>query len=190
MSQEKDKLTDHVYDGIQEYDNPLPPWWVYLFIVTIIWGVLYFFYYDITGIGEGKQVQLYEQEMAEFEEMLKSSGAAEELVLTEADMVVSTDASVLDMGKQSYVKNCVACHGTGGEGGIGPNLTDKFWIHGGEFKNVVNTIYNGVPEKGMTTWRGIMKKSELIAVASYVWSMYGTEPANAKPPQGQEFTRE
>jgi len=190
MSHEKDKLTDHAYDGIEEYDNPLPPWWVYLFILTIIWGVLYFFYYDITGIGEGKQVQLYEQEVAMHEEMLKSSGAAEEFTIKEEEMVVVTDAASLDLGKQSFVKNCAACHRADGGGGIGPNLTDKFWIHGGEFKNVVTTIINGIPEKGMTTWRGILKKSELIAVASYVWSLYGTEPPNSKQPEGAEFNRE
>ncbi len=189
MSQEKDKLLDHNFDGIQEYDNPLPPWWVYLFIITIIWGVLYYFYYDITGLGEGRQVQLYEQEVAEFNEKLRASGAAGELTISEKDMILSLEDATLKKGKEIFVKNCVACHGPDGQGGIGPNLTDDFWIHGGEFKNIVMTIYNGVPEKGMTTWRGILKKDELIAVASYVWSIYGSNPPNPKPPQGEEFKR-
>ena len=138
MSKEKDQLLDHNFDGIQEYDNPLPPWWVYLFIITIIWGVLYFFYYDVTGLGEGRQVQLYQQEVAEFNKKLKTSGAAGAFTLNEKDKVLSTDKTTLDKGKELFTKNCVACHGPDGQGGIGPNLTDDFWIHGGEFENITD----------------------------------------------------
>jgi cytochrome c oxidase cbb3-type subunit 3 len=187
MSKEKDKLLDHIYDGIQEYDNPLPPWWLWLFIITVIWGVVYFFVYDIANISENKQVQLYEQEVTEFDKSKASTDKAETLVLTDADFVVSSDAAVIDLGKKVYVKNCVACHLANGEGGIGPNLTDNFWIHGGEFKNIALTVLNGVPEKGMTTWKGILKKNEILAVANYIWTMNGTNPPNAKAPQGTEF---
>jgi len=190
MSNVKDKLLDHSFDGIEEYDNPLPPWWVYLFVITIIWGVLYFFYYDITGLGEGRQVQLYQQEVAEFNKELEKSGAGNAMVLNEEDKTLFTDKSVVEKGKEIFTKNCVACHGAQGQGGIGPNLTDDFWIHGGDFKNIITTIYNGVPEKGMTTWRGILKKDELQAVASYVWTLYGTNPPNPKSPQGKEFKRQ
>lgn len=189
MSNEKDKLLDHLYDGIQEYDNALPPWWLYLFIVSIIWGIGYLFYYDILGIGEGKQVQLYEQEVAEFNSLMQTTGAANNMVLETSDIVLATAAEDLKIGERLFVKNCVACHGAKGEGGIGPNLTDNFWIHGGEFKDIAMIVYNGVPEKGMTTWRGILNKKEIIAVASYIWSLNGTSPPNAKEPQGQEYLR-
>lgn len=189
MSKEKDKLLDHIYDGIQEYDNPLPPWWLWLFILTVIWSVFYFFVYDVANISENKQIQLYEKEVSDFEKVKSEGGKAESLTLVDADFVVTTDAAVIDLGKQLYIKNCVACHMTNGEGGIGPNLTDNFWIHGGSFKEIALTIANGVPEKGMTTWKGILKKNEILAVANFVWSMNGTNPPNAKAPQGAEFKR-
>lgn len=190
MSNEKDKLLDHVYDGIQEYDNALPPWWVYLFVITIIWGIGYLFYYDIFGIEEGKQVQLYEKEVAEFISTMESTGAAENMILDASEVVLVTSPADLNLGERLYIKNCVACHGAKGEGGIGPNLTDNYWIHGGELKDIAMIIYNGVPEKGMTTWRGILNKEEIIALASYVWSLHGTSPPNAKEAQGQEYSRD
>lgn len=189
MAKEKDRLLDHIYDGIQEYDNPLPPWWVYLFIITVIWGIIYFFYYDLTGMGDG-QAKEYNKEVAAFEKQQAAKGMdLANVSLKNEDFVLKSDDAMIAHGKEVFTKNCIACHGTEGQGGIGPNLTDNFWIHGGEFKDVITTIFNGVPEKGMTTWRGVLSKKDIYSVAAFVYSLNGTTPPNPKAPQGSEFIR-
>jgi len=189
MSNEKDRLLDHIYDGIQEYDNPLPPWWVYLFIITIIWGVIYLFYYDVTGMGDGS-IKQYKREVADFNKQMSSNGAnLANISLGKDDYVMKKDDNIIEAGKQIFLKNCVACHGQKGEGGIGPNLTDDYWIHGGEFQNVITTIFNGVPEKGMTSWKAVLNKQEIYSVACFVYNLNGSNPQNPKAPQGNLFKR-
>jgi len=187
MAKPTDELLDHSYDGIKEFNNPLPRWWLYLFIFCIIWAAVYMFYYHFAGIGESSDAQ-YAKEMQAFQEqmMSKNTGSAD-IVLTKADFVVISDKPNLDAGKAIYAKNCVACHGAGGEGGVGPNLTDDYWIHGGTYENIATTILNGVPEKGMITWKAVLKKDEILKVASFVKSLKGTNPPNPKAPQGNLF---
>lgn len=186
----KDELLDHDFDGIQELDNELPPWWLMLFYITIIWSVVYLLYYHVLGIGPSS-IEEYQQEMARAEKLYgsqKSGGTA--AAIPEEDLKPLTDKASLEAGKAVYTKNCVACHGPNGEGGIGPNLTDEYWIHGGSFKDIVHTITVGVPQKGMVPWGPVLKKDEILQVASYVWSLYGTNPPNAKAPEGEKYDRE
>jgi cytochrome c oxidase cbb3-type subunit 3 len=187
MSDENENLLDHNFDGIEEYDNPLPPWWVYLFVLTIIWAGLYLFYFHISGMGPGSDDE-YANEIKNYQIQFASVINAEAGVnWNEPNFEKLTDPTELDKGKALFIKNCVSCHGNEGQGGIGPNFTDKYWIHGGGINNVAKTIALGVPEKGMITWKTTFKKNDIIALASYVLSLQGTNPPNPKAPQGDLF---
>ena len=278
---EKDVLLDHNYDGIQELDNDLPPWWLWLFYFTIIWSVIYMVHYHVIDTGDSSEVEylkemnpawekgvsqagfsleyrspLYssgdeltplkrvqialaqEKEAAillaekkamgdvnislsdiSFNEIIlaamnaaspedleklqtsfpeiydtyQKSGGEEELladapVAEKPDLVLEalTDAASLASGESIYITNCVTCHGKLGEGGIGPNFTDNYFIHGHTIGNMITTINNGVPAKGMISWRGILKEQQIHEVASYIQTLVGTNPPNAKAPQGEK----
>ncbi|MBF0288595.1 MAG: c-type cytochrome [SAR324 cluster bacterium] len=179
MSQEKDKLLDHNYDGIQEYDNPLPKWWLGLFYISIIIAIVYVPYYHMFG---GKLPrELYEEEMASAAAMKK---VQEQAAPAKVEAAGPADAVA---GKGIYTANCVACHGANGEGGIGPNLTDKFWIHGNTTANLVKTVTDGVPEKGMVAWKAILGPKKINDVVAYIETLKGTNPPNGKAPQGTEY---
>ncbi len=179
----------HNYDGIRELDNRMPPWWLAMFYATIAWSVVYLIYYHVLGKGQ-LQIESYnsEMEIAEIqrEEYLKK--AADKV--NESTVVALTADGDLAKGKQIYTANCAACHGGAGEGGVGPNLTDVFWIHGGGIKNVFKTIKYGVIEKGMIAWQTQLKPSEMQQVASYILTLEGTNPPNAKDPEGKEYKEE
>ena len=184
MTQEKDKLLDHDYDGIQEYDNPLPNWWLWLFYGTIIFSVIYFPYYHFFG---GKlQEQEYAEEMAEAA-VLKA--AKEVVTAKEAAIADKAGPATIDIGEGNaiYVTNCVACHGALGEGGIGPNLTDNHWIHGNTVEELEQVTLNGVPDKGMISWKAILGPGKIKNVIAYIQTLKGTNPPNSKAPQGQEY---
>ncbi|WP_431125892.1 cbb3-type cytochrome c oxidase N-terminal domain-containing protein [Flagellimonas flava] len=183
IERESEIIMDHNYDGIRELDNVLPPWWVYLFYATIIFSVVYLVRFHI--IGDYDQAMEYEQEVA------AAKIAIEEYKKTAKDLVdVNTveflsDAADLSAGKQIFTDNCVVCHMADGGGGIGPNLTDEYWILGGGIKNVFNTISEGGRDgKGMVAWKQSLKPAEMAQVASYVLTMGGTTPANPKAPEG------
>lgn len=183
----EDKLIDHSYDGIQEYDNPLPPWWVYLFVVTVIWAAIYLFYYNLTGIGPSSEEE-YLAEVEEYNKKYAAVLAAEASVDWNApDFELVSDQGKLDKAKNLYTANCAACHGALGEGGIGPNLTDDYWIHGPGINNIARIIALGVPEKGMIPWKNTFKSTDIVSLASYVITLHGTNPPNAKAPQGDLY---
>ena len=191
MSAQKDPLLmDHNADGITELDNNLPAWWVWLFWGAIIWGVAYYIHYHGLKMGPSSGEQ-YKQEMAAAKAATTANAAAAHAAAAAApvdpevplDQVApSADAAVLAQGEALFTKNCVVCHSALGQGLIGPNLTDDFWIHGGEYKNIINTIREGVPAKGMITWKTVLKPSEILAVGSYVWSIHGRDVSKAVPP--------
>lgn len=188
----EDKLLDHDFDGIQEFDNPLPPWWVGLFILTIVYSVFYIFYYHISGYGPSQREE-YLDEINKYKEakIAKEANSSPEETFKEGEtFVVMTDAASISEGDAIYKKNCSSCHGGVGEGGIGPNLTDKFWLHGGTHDQIIHTIVYGVPEKGMISWKPLLSKQEILKVASYIETLKGTNPANAKAPQGEEMVAE
>ncbi|MFA4923127.1 MAG: cbb3-type cytochrome c oxidase N-terminal domain-containing protein [Ignavibacteriaceae bacterium] len=185
VEKEQDILLDHDYDGIRELDNKLPPWWKYLFYVTIVFAVVYMLDYHIIGSGKLQDAEYLEEvKLAELEKANISGGKS----VDENTAEILKEPADLLSGKTSFTKLCVVCHGTKGEGIVGPNLTDNYWIHGGGIKNVFTTIKNGVPEKGMVSWKSQLSPSQIEEVASYVLSLQGTNPANAKPPQGDLWT--
>ncbi len=180
----KDELMDHDFDGIQELDNFLPPWWLYLFYFTIIWGIGYFLYYHVLEMGP-LQEEEYALEMKQAEMQYGAPAAPTTPGAGEAALTPLTDEASIASGKAIFLERCMPCHGQFGEGGIGPNLTDKYWLHGGKYSDIVNTITNGVPAKGMIAWGPVLKPEEIQQVASYILTLQGTNPPNAKAPQGE-----
>lgn len=274
---EKDVLLDHNYDGIQELDNDLPPWWLWMFYLTIIWAILYLVYYHVAGTGDLSAVE-YEKEMNPayvtadkqsgfsigysspfyksgdeltplsriqmalekekeaalvlsekkdeskpiqlkdigFNEILQEamrvaspadleklknafpeiyttyqSGAASVAAVSEESAALEsqplTDAASLASGESIFLTNCATCHGKLGEGGIGPNMTDDYFLHGASLSDMIKIIHVGVPAKGMIAWRGILSEEQISQVASYVLTLRGTNPQNAKAAQGEKI---
>lgn len=189
IEEEHDVLLDHDYDGIKELDNVLPPWWVNLFYLTIIFAFVYLVRFHI--YNDYDQASEFETEMA------IAKAEVEKYKLTAPDLMdkdkvtLLTDATALAEGKKLYETNCVACHKPDGGGSIGPNLTDEHWILGGGIKNVFNTLMEGGREgKGMVAWKATIKPSDLQKVASYVLSLQGTNPPDAKPAEGDVWVDE
>jgi cytochrome c oxidase cbb3-type subunit 3 len=173
-------LLDHDYDGIQELDNKLPRWWVWLFNLCIVYAVIYFAYYHVLGKGQLMASQ-YQAEM-KIGDQLKMRAVAE-FEANMASLVPSTNSVVLAEGKQTFTTLCAPCHRPDGGGLVGPNLCDDYWIHGSNFVDNLTIVWNGVPSKGMVTWRGVLKPATIHAVGSYIYTLRGSNPKNPKPPE-------
>lgn len=187
--EERDLELDHNYDGIKELDNKLPPWWLYSFYASIIFAFGYMAYYHI--FDGDSQLTEFEKEMASaqiaVEEYKKN---APDLVDAES-VVALTDAADIEKGNSLYQMNCMACHAADGGGGIGPNLTDEFWILGGGIKNVFHTISEGGRAgKGMISWKSTLSPTEIQQVSSYILTLQGTTPASPKVAEGEIWTGE
>jgi cytochrome c oxidase cbb3-type subunit 3 len=186
QSREKqyDKLLDHEYDGIREQDNPLPGWWLATFYITIAFSAAYYLYYEL-GSGPSLVQELaqeqYADELAARAKPVAAGPSDEDLV------AASKDSALLAVGKDQFATKCASCHGDAGGGGIGPNLTDEYWIHGGSAGQVYATIQKGVLDKGMPAWGALMTADELKAVVGFVVSLKGTNPPGAKAPQGDKI---
>ncbi|MFO7743867.1 MAG: cbb3-type cytochrome c oxidase N-terminal domain-containing protein [Psychroflexus sp.] len=180
---------DHNYDGIRELDNKLPPWWIYSFYASIVFAAIYLIRFHV--FDDYTQVEEYQAEVAQAEiDIARYKETAKDLVTLET-VTLMADPSDLEAGKQIYTNNCVACHKADAGGGIGPNLTDEYWILGGGIKNVYQTLVEGGrPGKGMVSWKNDFKPSELQQVASYVLSLQGTVPAEPKEPEGEIWVEE
>ena len=186
---DQDQLLHHSYDGIQEFDNPMPRWWVYLFWATIVFSVLYWLNVPGFGIGKG-QISDYDRDMATAAAAAAKQRAAEPAGASpEQRMAMTKDASVLALGKQTYTQNCAACHRADAGGQIGPNLTDDYWLHGGALEEMHTTVADGVLEKGMPPWGKVLKPAQLDAVVAYVYTLRGTTVPNPKAPQGELVPR-
>ena len=186
---DQDQLLEHSYDGIQEFDNPMPRWWVYLFWVTIVFSMLYWLNVPGFGIGKGR-ISDYDRDMAVAAAAAAKQRAAEPAGASpEQRMAMTKDASVLALGKQTYTQNCAACHRADAGGQIGPNLTDDYWLHGGALEEMHKTVADGVLEKGMPPWGKVLKPAQLDAVVAYVYTLRGTTVPNPKAPQGELVPR-
>ena len=182
-SHDEARLLEHSYDGIQEFDNPLPGWWLFLFWAAIVFSPFYAFYYHV-GVGDSVQAQ-YETDMKAYQEdqarrALELGEATEEGLLT----LMSAEATMAEVAV-TFQENCVVCHAQGGAGNIGPNLTDDYWIHGPQLMDVYRVIDEGGREgKGMEAWGEKLPPLEIRKLAAYVGSLRGTQPANPKDPEG------
>lgn len=189
VEQEKEIELDHSYDGIRELDNHLPPWWKWLFYGTIGWSVVYLIMFHVSGSLPLSQEE-YRSELALAEEQVRQYQASQpRAVIDENALEYKHDAETIEKGKSIFISNnCGGCHRNDGGGNtIGPNLADEYWLHGGELKNVFQTIKNGVVEKGMPAWGKAMSAQDVRDVTFFVMSLQGSNPPDAKAPQGEIF---
>jgi cytochrome c oxidase cbb3-type subunit 3 len=184
-----DRDIGHEYDGITELDNDMPPWFKFLFYVTIAFAFVYMLNYHVFK-WTPLQDEEYAEEMKVAEAELAVIREKQAMSLNEDNITVLTDASGISAGKTIYEQNCAVCHGKAGEGLVGPNLTDEFWLHGGGIKNVFKVVKNGVPEKGMIAWQDQLNPLQMQQVSSFILSLQGTNPAGGKEPQGDKWAGE
>jgi len=187
MDQEEKLLLDHNYDGIRELDNHLPPWWTGLLYATVVFGIVYFVLYHMTETFPLPEEE-FKTEVASFALLSKSMETKNGPVITEENVTVTTDAEALADGKQTFMSSCSPCHRPDGGGSVGPNLTDNYWIHGGDVKNIFHTIAKGVLSKGMVSWEGQLNPEKIRNVACYILTLGGSNPADPKAPQGELYT--
>ena len=186
LEKEADVLLDHDYDGIKELDNALPPWWKWGFYFTVVVAIIYVFRFHVIGSGPTpleeyqNEIRIAAEKMDEFKK--NSKEAFNEKTVTLAD------AKGIAEGKKFFMGTCFPCHGANGEGNaVGPNLTDEYWLHGGSLGDVFKTVTNGVPDKGMQAWGKTFSPTDIKNISSFILSLQGTKPANAKAPQGNLY---
>ncbi|MEM7136770.1 MAG: cbb3-type cytochrome c oxidase N-terminal domain-containing protein [Myxococcota bacterium] len=158
----------HVYDGIEEADNSLPTWWLLTFYGAIAFGLAYWFYYQVYGAGQSQR-QI-------FDEAVAAAEAEKRVVSDESLNTLALDASAVSAGGEIFATQCVACHGSQGQGmeALGPNLTDTYWIHGGAPVSIHNTVTHGIAAKGMPPWGPILGEEGVNQVVAYVLSLRNT----------------
>jgi len=185
LEKENEIMMDENFDGIKELNNNIPPWFNILFIGSIIFAIIYMFDFHVLKTSPLQEDEFKSEVMAANldKELLIKSGK----LLTEATVVQLKDIGALNSGKETYTSKCSVCHGRFGEGLVGPNLTDNFWIHGNTIQNIFKVIRAGVPAKGMISWESQLSPQQIQEVASYIISLHGTNPPNGKKPEGQEF---
>ncbi|MEX2514098.1 MAG: cbb3-type cytochrome c oxidase N-terminal domain-containing protein [Cyclobacteriaceae bacterium] len=189
IEEEKDIALDHSYDGIVELDNFMPPWLKYVFYMSIAFAVIYFVNYSVLGIGDN-QYEEYEEELAIAEEEAELFRASDATTIDETNVQFDKSGPGIQAGKDLYETNCAACHAMDGGGGVGPNFTDQYWIHGGSINDVFSVVKYGVVEKGMIPWQDQLSPEQIQQVSSYILTMQGGTPANPKAPQGELYEEE
>lgn len=185
IENENDILLEHDYDGIRELDNNLPPWWKYGFYISIVAAFVYMAHYHVSKTGDSQEEE-YNKEVA------KGKAEVAEYMKNSANNVDESNVKMLEAadiatGKEVFVANCAACHGKLGEGTVGPNLTDNAWLHGGSLVDIFKSIKYGWVDKGMKSWKEDLSPMQIAQISSYIKSIQGTNPPNAKAPQGEVY---
>jgi cytochrome c oxidase cbb3-type subunit III len=182
-----DQLRPSSYDGIQEYDNDLPRWWVWLFYLTGVYALAYVV--GVYGFGISIPPVPHEPSGVIIAAAPSSSQAAapgqDEAVILKAKL---NDPAAISKGKDVYAGKCAPCHGSAGGGVIGPNLTDDSWIHGGSLTEIKTVIENGVPEKGMLSWKAMLSQDDIRNLVVYIRSLKGSNPPGGKAAEGTPYT--
>lgn len=182
MNEEKDQITDHEYDGIREYNNPLPTWWLATFLASIIFAFLYYIHYELGGAPS-----MQEDLQAALAVIEKQHPKIESAPLSDSEIAQLISQADIGEGEKQFKSKCAACHGAELQGGIGPNLTDAYWLHGkGSGKELIEVIKTGVLEKGMPAWSAMLKDGEIMAIVSFILARQDSNPAGAKAPQGEK----
>jgi len=188
VEEEHTILMDHEYDGIRELDNNLPPWWVYMFYVCIVFAISYLVYFHM--MGGASQKDEYVQAVEKHNDMKREFAAAHPKLIDESNVSILDDAVSINSGKTAFEKNCQTCHAKDGIGSAGPNLTDEFWLYGGSAESIFATIKYGKIEKGMPNWAGKISSSEMQQVMSYIKHLKYVAPPIGKDPQGEKFVEQ
>jgi cytochrome c oxidase cbb3-type subunit 3 len=190
MAEYEDKVR-HEMDGIKEYDNPMPGWLLAIWWGSLIFAAAYLGFYALS-FGEGSMEAEYRGQAQRELAATQAYYDAHPLVPPSPASLLAgaEDPKVLETGRARFVKTCAACHGEKAQGLIGPNLTDDRWIHGGSVEQIFQTIVKGWPAKGMPPWGRALKPEEISALVSYVRSLQGSHPPNAKPPEGDQVVPE
>lgn len=183
ITEEQAVMTDHEYDGIRELDNALPPWWKYGFFLTIIWAFGYMIYYHISS--GPSSLQEYKAQMQQAEIDLATYRKNAKNLVDETNVTILKETSDLQAGKGVFTQYCAVCHAADGGGIVGPNLTDNYWLHGNDIKNIFNTIKYGVQGKGMKSWQQELSPVMMAQVGSFITTLSGTKPLNPKAPEGK-----
>ncbi|MFN8283478.1 MAG: cbb3-type cytochrome c oxidase N-terminal domain-containing protein [Chitinophagales bacterium] len=188
LEEEHNMDTGHNYDGIRELDNITPPWFIAGFAASIIFAMVYLYRYDISH-SMPSQIEEFETEVHEAkiiqDSLLKLEGNK-----VDENTVAMLGAADIDAGRKLFVSNCAACHGDKGQGGVGPNFTDEYWLHKGSIKDVFKSIKYGWTDKGMKAWKDDFSPTQIAQLASYVKSLKGTNPPGAKEKQGELYVEE
>ena len=183
---EEELIMDEDYDGISELDNPTPPWFNFIFYTTIITAILYLLNYHVfkySNLQEAEYTTEINNSKIAVEAYLKKAGN----LIDENSVVLLKEPKAIEAGAITFKEKCAVCHGEKGEGKVGPNFTDDYWLHGGDIKSVFKTIKYGVPAKGMIPWQNSLSGLQIQQVASYVKTLKGTNPPKAKEPQGELY---
>jgi cytochrome c oxidase cbb3-type subunit 3 len=185
----KDELLDHEYDGIREFDNPIPAWWSWAWYGSMVFSVVYFTYFHI--LGAPGVFEKYEVEMAEFRKVQRERQLAALASINEDTLVVAMkSADQVKAGEENFQTYCAACHGKQGEGIVGPNLTDAYWIHAdGSLMGIRKVVNEGVPEKGMPAWGKQFSPDEINQLAAFVGTLRG-QNREGKGPEGEKIEDE
>ena len=190
LEREEEVMTTHEYDGIYELDNDLPPWWKAMFWATIAFAVVYLLYFHVFDIGTFQEEE-YEQEMAQAKVEVDAYLATAGNNIDETNITITDDVGRINAAQELFVQNCSPCHGMAGGGGVGPNLTDIYWIHGGSVQDIFRVIKYGVPEKGMIPWQAQLSPVQMQDLASFIITLEGIElPDGGKEPQGEPYERD
>jgi cytochrome c oxidase cbb3-type subunit III len=184
-SDDRPPVIGHAVDGIEEFDNPLPGWWVWIFWATIVFSIGYWIYYQH---GPGPSVIAeYEAEQRLAAAQAPAPAAAGGGMSDDAIAALARDATAMAKARETFAAKCAVCHGPQGQGLIGPNLTDEYWLHGDRPSELVRTITDGVADKGMIPWKDHLPAPEIAALAAYIGTLQGSNPPNPKPRQGEKM---
>lgn len=183
ISKEKEIDLGHDYDGIRELDNRLPPWWLGLMYGSIVFAFVYMYYYHWSDT-DWSSTQEYEMAMVQAEKEKRAYLLQVANSVDESNVEFLGDEASLAAGETIFLSKCASCHGQLGEGGVGPNFTDPYWIHGGSISDIFSTIKYGVPEKGMISWQSQLRPKNMQQVASFIKTLQGTNPPNQKEKEG------
>ena len=183
IEREKEIMSNHEYDGIKELDNDLPPWWKWGFVLTIVFSVVYMWRYHVTQTAP-LQIEELEIEMVRAEEQMKAYRAQSASLVDETTVTLNNEAEFLEKGRAIFIANCAACHLESGAGSVGPNMTDRYWIHGSDIASIFKVIKYGVIEKGMQSWQEMLSPTQIAQVANYIKTLEGTDVPGGKEPQG------
>lgn len=186
MSEEQTLILEGEYDGIKELDNPTPAWFMYLFYITIAFAVCYLLIYHVFNAAP-LQYQEYKNEMVVAAKEKAAYLAKAGNMVDENTVKLTADPAVLSSGRAIFSQRCAPCHGDKGQGVVGPNLTDDYWLHGNKINDLFKTIKYGVASKGMPTWETQLSPKQISDVANYVKTLHGTNPPNPKEPQGSKM---